>query len=141
MDLHEISDRLEIADVLVRYTRAIDAGDWDRLDTVFTPEARIDYTASGGIEGGYAEVKPWLAEVLPAFFPHRIHTLGQADIALDGDEARVTAYFHNPMPMSDGQGGEKLVELGGLYHHEMVRTAAGWRSRRLVEDVVWRRGL
>ena len=44
MEPHEISDRLEIADVLTRYTRAIDAGEWDRLDTVFTPDADIDYT-------------------------------------------------------------------------------------------------
>jgi hypothetical protein len=44
VDLHELSDRAEINDVLIRYTRAIDTGDWDRLDTVFTPDARIDYT-------------------------------------------------------------------------------------------------
>ena len=52
VDLQEISDRLEITDVLTRYTRAIDTGDWDRLDTVFTPDAEIDYTESGGIAGG-----------------------------------------------------------------------------------------
>ena len=44
MDLTEISDRLEIEAVLIRYTRAIDTGDWDRLDEVFTPDAQIDYT-------------------------------------------------------------------------------------------------
>ena len=38
-------------------------------------------------------------------------------------------------------GAETLVELGGIYHHEMVRTPAGWRSRRLVEELVWKRGL
>ena len=54
MDLQEISDRLEIADVLTRYTRAIDTGDWDKLDTVFTPDAEIDYTESGGIAAGFA---------------------------------------------------------------------------------------
>ena len=37
MDLQELSDRAEINEVLVRYTRAIDTGDWDRLDTVFDP--------------------------------------------------------------------------------------------------------
>ena len=72
MDLQELSDRTEINDVLVRYTRAIDTGDWDRLDTVFTPDAQIDYTESGGMAAGFAEVKPWLAEVLPAFFPKRM---------------------------------------------------------------------
>lgn len=139
MDLQEISDRLEINDVLVRYTRAIDTGDFDRLDTVFTPEAAIDYTESGGIADRYAVVKPWLAEVLPAFFPMRMHTLGQVDITLDGDDAVVAAYFHNPMPLDDGQGGEKVVEFGGIYHHTMVRTADGWRSRALHEQIVWKR--
>ena len=45
------------------------------------------------------------------------------------------------MAMADGAGGEKVVELGGIYHHEMVRTAEGWRSRRLHEQITWRRGL
>ncbi|HRD60728.1 MAG TPA: nuclear transport factor 2 family protein [Nocardioides sp.] len=141
VDLQELSDRAEITDVLVRYTRAIDTGDWDRLDTVFTPDARIDYTESGGIAGGFPEVKPWLAEMLPAFFPLRMHTLGQVEIRLDGDAAEVSAYFHNPMPMDDGHGGSKLVEIGGLYHHSMRRTADGWRSVRLREEVVWKQNI
>lgn len=145
MDVQQLSDRLEISDVLVRYTRAIDTGDWDRLDTVFTPDAQIDYTQSGGIEGGYATVKPWLAEHLP-IFPRRMHTLGQVEVRYDGDAAGgdaadVAAYFHNPMMMPAGDGAEVLVEFGGIYHHRMVRTADGWRSERLVEELVWKRGL
>jgi hypothetical protein len=140
VDLQLLSDRSEITDVLTRYTRAIDTGDWDLLDTVFTPDAKIDYTESEGIAAKFAEVKPWLAEVLPAFFPKRMHTLGQLDIAVSGDDATCTAYFHNPMPMGDGQGGEKIVEFGGLYHHTLVRTPDGWRSRKLHEEVVWKRG-
>jgi len=143
VDLQEISDRLEIADVVTRYTRAIDTGDWDRLDPVFTPDADIDYVQSGGIHDTFAVVKPWLAEMLPAFFPKRMHTIGQVDVpwAEGADELQCVAYFDNPMPMADGQGGEKIVEVGGLYHHTMVRTPEGWRSRKLVEEVVWKRGL
>lgn len=143
MDLQEISDRLEIADVVTRYTRAIDTGDWDKLDTVFTPDADIDYVQSGGIHDTYAVVKPWLAEMLPAFFPHRMHTIGQVDVpwSAGAEELEICAYFDNPMPMDDGHGGTKIVEVGGIYHHTMVRTADGWRSRRLVEQVVWKRGL
>lgn len=140
MDVQELSDRVEIEATLVRYTRAIDTGDWDRLDTVFTPGAQIDYTASGGIVAAYAEIKPWLAEMLP-LFPRRMHTLGQLDLALDGDRATAAAYFHNPMVLPHPDGTEQLVELGGIYHHELVRTADGWRSERLVEEVVWKRGL
>ena len=141
MDLRQISDRLEIEDVLIRYTRAIDTGEWDRLDQVFTADAEIDYTQSGGVAGGYPEVKGWLAENLP-IFPRRMHTLGQVEIGYDGaDAARVAAYFHNPMVLVQPGGEELLVEVGGVYHHELVRTPAGWRSRRLVEELVWKRGL
>ena len=140
MDLDDVITRLEIEEVLIRYTRAIDTGDWDALDAVFVPDAAIDYTQSGGIAGTYAEVKPWLAEMLP-IFPKRMHTLGQVDVAYDGDEADVTAYFHNPMLLPLGDGEERLVQFGGLYEHRMVRTGGGWRSRRLVEVVVWRQGL
>lgn len=153
MDLQEISDRLEIEGVLIRYTRAIDAGEWDVLDTVFTPDAEIDYTESGGIADTYPAVKAWLAEVLPAFFPKRMHTLAQVAISFPdqagegspGDQALATAYFHNPMPLpgtgdADGRG-EKVAEFGGLYHHTLVRTADGWRSRKLHEEIVWKRGI
>ena len=140
MDLAQISDRLEIEALLVRYTRAIDSGDWDLLDDVFTSEARIDYTATGGIAASYPEVKRWLAETLP-IFPRRMHTLGQIECEVDGDEATVAAYFHNPMVLAQPDRAELLVELGGIYHHLLVRTTEGWRSRSLVEELVWKRGL
>jgi hypothetical protein len=140
VDPNEISDRLEIEDLLTRYTRAIDTGEWDRLDEVFTPDAQIDYTATGGIAAAYAEVKPWLAEMLP-IFAKRMHTLGQVESQVIGDEATVTAYFHNPMLISQPDGGEVLVEFGGIYHHDLVRTPQGWRSRRLLEELVWKRGM
>ena len=71
-----------------------------------------------------------------------MHTLGQVVISFANtrDEARVTAYFDNPMVIADGAGGERVVEVGGHYHHTFVRTDAGWRSRRLHEQVVWTRG-
>jgi SnoaL-like protein len=140
VDLAEISDRLEIEALLTRYTRAIDTGEWDLLDTVFTPDAEIDYTATGGIAAPYGEVKPWLAEMLP-IFPKRLHTLGQVDSRVEGDRAAVVAYFHNPMLLPQRDGGETLVEFGGVYHHDLVRTPDGWRSRRLLEELVWKRGM
>jgi SnoaL-like domain len=139
-DQREISDRIEIADLLTRYTRAIDEGDWDVLDSVFTADAHIDYSATGGTVGGYPEVKRWLARTLP-MFERRQHVLGQVDVRLDADAATATAYFLNPLVLRGDDGTEQLWELGGYYHHRLVRTADGWRSRELVEELVWKRGL
>ena len=139
MDLQDIVDRTEIRDAITHYTFGIDLGEWDRLDRVFTPDATINYTESGGIEAGFAEVKPWLAENL-AIAPNRVHMIGQIDFEKlpDGD-IQANAYFHNPMLLPRPDGTDELWEYGGRYHHAMVRTPAGWRSRRLVEELVWQR--
>ena len=42
LSLQEISDRLEIQQLLVDYSTAIDLGRFDDLDRVFTPDAYID---------------------------------------------------------------------------------------------------
>lgn len=139
LDLQRISDRIEIDDLLTAYTRAIDSGEWDRLDDVFTPDAYIDYTATGGIDGEYPKVKAWLADSLAAF-PRRQHVIAQREVYVVGDAAAVTAYFVNPMVLPRRNGGEQLWELGGYYRHKLVRTHRGWRSRKLVEELVWKRG-
>jgi hypothetical protein len=135
-----IADRIEIDDLLTRYTRAVDTGEWDRLDAVFTADARIDYTATGGIAGTYSEIKAWLPTVLK-LFPRRQHIVMQREVTIDGDSARVVAYFLNPMMFTPPIGAEQLWEFGGLYHHSLVRTSAGWRSTELREELIWKRGM
>ncbi len=140
LDLAQISDRIEIGDLLTRYSRAVDTGEWDRLDEVFLPGARIDYTATGGMAGRYPEVKVWLAKMLP-LFPRRQHVIAQSEVEIMGDAATVVAYFVNPMMIAQQDGPDQLWEFGGYYHHALVRTDAGWRSRELIEELVWQRGI
>src|SRR5580692_5606052 len=42
--LQELSDRLEIQDLMVAYSYAIDHRQWEDLDDVFTADAIIDYS-------------------------------------------------------------------------------------------------
>ncbi|MGW0805841.1 nuclear transport factor 2 family protein [Nonomuraea sp. NPDC002799] len=140
MDAQEIADRLEIADLLARYTRAIDSGHWDSLDEVFTEDAVIDYTSSGGTRGTRDEVKTWLAKVLP-HWPCRLHLIGAPVIDFGDGEARVRAPFTDtlaPTPDLVQAGTEGFLHGGGWYHHRLRRTPAGWRSVELVEEQAWR---
>lgn len=136
----EVSDRLEILDLLARYCLAVDRGDWDLLDTVFTDEALIDHSSTGGMKGDRDEVKRWLAEVLVAW-PGRQHLIGTASITLDGAEATVSAPYTDTLsPRRDmiGATAKGLLRGGGWYHHRLVRTEVGWRSRELVNEQTWR---
>jgi hypothetical protein len=140
VDLQEISDRMEIRDAITNYTFGIDLGEWDRLDRVFTPDAAINYVESGGIEATFVEVKPWLIENL-AVAPSRVHVIGQIDFeSLPDGEVQANAYFHNPMTFDFGPEQKFPVEVTGIYRHTFTRTDTGWRSRKLHETVLWRRG-
>ena len=129
LSLEEISDRLAIQDLLVDYCHAIDSQNWDALDDVFTPDAFIDYSAFGGSSGSLAETKEFLAKVMPSFgsFQHMVAT---SKVILDGDTATGRTICHNPMVMESGE----VFWCGLWYVDTFVRTPAGWRIQRRVEE-------
>jgi hypothetical protein len=143
LSIEQISDRIEIEDLLQRYTAAIDAKDWDLLDTVFAADATLDYTSSGGPRGPYPEVKAWLQRAL-ALFPMTHHMIGKSTVHLDGDRAQCRSIFYNPMGMpvdddgrfvADGSGtGQHVFVVGGFYNDTCARTPDGWRIVEKVEE-------
>lgn len=135
MSLQQISDRLEIQDLLVRYTRAIDTRDWSLLDRCFTPDAHVDYTSSGGVAGKYPEVRAWLEKALAAF-PAMMHFIGNTALELDGDRARARTYVLNPMGFPNPDGSLHVFTVAAHYVDELVRTREGWRIARRVEEQV-----
>ncbi|CAA0089171.1 putative protein [Mycolicibacterium vanbaalenii] len=131
LSIEEISDRLEIQQLLIDYSTAIDQRRFDDLDAVFTSDAYIDYRAAGGIAGQFPEVKAWLSEVLPNF-PAYYHMLGNVDVRVTGDTATSRAICFNPMVMGGDQ--EQIYFVGIWYLDEFVRTPQGWRMSRRVEE-------
>jgi hypothetical protein len=133
MTIQEISDRLEINNLLIDYCTAIDSHDFAALDRVFTDDAFIDYTALGGIKGNLTEIKEYLARVLP-HFPATQHLIANSRVWLEGDSARARTMCHNPMEMPLEAGGTQVAFYGLWYVDRLVRTADGWRIRERVEE-------
>jgi len=135
LPLQEISDRLEIQDLIARYAHAIDDQDWDALDRVFTPDAVIDYTDLGGAKGSRAETKAYLAQAMPAFsaFQH-LSTTTKLDIT--GDTAKARTILFNPMVMQH-EGEERVFFIGLWYCDDLVRTEDGWRIAHRREQKCW----
>lgn len=132
MDLQEISDRLEIQELMVRYSHCIDSRDWQGLERVFTPDAHIDYTVFGGPKGTLPEIQQFLGKAMPMFKSFQ-HMVANTLIELDGDTARARTICHNPMVM-EREGREHVFVCGLWYVDELVRTADGWRIRQRVEE-------
>lgn len=133
MDIQRIRDELEITALLNRYARAVDTKDWALYRSVFTDDAHIDYSSAGAIAGTRDEVADWLAQGF-ATIPMSMHYITNTESRIDGDAAQVRAMFYNPMQLP---GMTELSYCGGYYHHELVRTPDGWRSRSLREENVW----
>lgn len=128
LTLQELSDRIEIQDLITDYSYAVDTHSWDDLDSIFTRDARLDFTATGGRRGSLPEIKQWFAEVLAMFAGHQ-HLVATSKIVIDGDTATARTICHNPMYLDEPDGGQRLMFVGLWYHDTLVRTPAGWRIR------------
>ena len=133
MDIQRISDELEIASVLHRYARAVDGRNWDLWRSLFTEDAVIDYSSVGGAVGDREVVSAWLERGL-ALLPMTQHFISNIEADIDGGTATVRAMFYNPMMFP---GASTISACGGYYHHQMVRTEAGWRGRHMREENLW----
>lgn len=133
LSLQEISDRLEIQQLMTDYATALDEYDIDRMDEIFTPDAYIDYRAMGGIDGRYPEIREWLKASLKNFSNY-YHMIANISIKIDGDTATSKIVCFNPMgvPMPDGS--TQMMFLGLWYRDKHVRTAKGWRIAERVEE-------
>ncbi len=131
--LQRLCDRIALEDLAIRYAHAIDRRDFDALDTVFTPDAYIDYRAMGGIDGDYAAVKRWLPQALQPF-PGYMHLVGNCAFEIDGDCASGRIACFNPMVVPRPAGGSDTMFLGLWYVDAYRRTADGWRISRRAEE-------
>src|SRR5947209_16565756 len=105
-----IADRLAIRELVDRYAFAVDARDWELYRRVFTPDAQVDYTDSGGPAGDVESIAAWLAEALTPFVALQ-HNMTSHMAEVDGDVARACTYFmafHTTL----GDDGEQVMVMG-----------------------------
>jgi ketosteroid isomerase-like protein len=128
-----VSDEADIARLLYRYARAVDTKHWELYRAVFTDDAVIDYSSAGAVVGSRDEVAEWFAANF-GVISWSMHYVTNIESDITGDIAVVRAMFYNPMQLP---GMSEPSYCGGYYHHELVRTADGWRSRHLREENMW----
>jgi hypothetical protein len=112
----EISDRLEIQDLLINYSHALDFQQWDEFDNIFTPDAVIDYTEMGTYQ----------------------HMVATSKVTITGDTATGRTICHNPMTLAEGN---QLFWCGLWYRDIFVRTDEGWRIKDRYEERCYMHGL
>ena len=126
---------------MTRYATCIDSRDFDGLDRVFTPDARVSFVASGGPEDAYPVVREWLGEMLPIFAATQ-HLMGNLAVELSGDTATGRCMCFNPMALKPVEEKDQQVFFYGLWYVlDFVRMGDGWRISRLSQQQAFHHNL
>ena len=140
LSLQEISDRLEIQDLLTRYCYAVDDREWDAYRRVFTPDAVIDDTVTGGIKSGVEDHVTYLGRALSKILISQ-HAISTILVDVGGDEATARLHCSCPMVVNLRDGKTQVFFQGLWYRDKLTRTANGWRISELVEEGYWNHNL
>ena len=100
-------DRYEIEQLLYRYAWMADKRKWELMDSVFAPEATVDYTSTGGKKGPYRPTLEWLHRALEGW-PVNLHFTSNICIEIDGDRANCRCMFLAPMARQRADGSQAV---------------------------------
>ena len=126
MNIEELSDRLQIDDLMIRYATGIDTKDWDLFRSCFTADVDADYGPIGHWHG-VEEITAFMVDAHRTM-PRTNHMMSNIMVRLDGDTATARTYVHvvliaNAEPRT-------VIDSVGSYDDDLVRTADGWRIAR-----------
>ena len=150
LTVQQLLDRFEIIELFNRYTYHhdvlaprfatgdADGTEFDVFDEIFTADAVLDFSASGGIRAEVGTMKEWLASAY-ANFPVQHHLMGQTELTftVDANEAHARTWIMNPMGFRRADGTIEMFTTGGFYVDHLVRTAVGWRIQDRTYDQQW----
>jgi hypothetical protein len=147
-DLAQLAyDRGEIADTMHRYAFGLDHGDPDSLESAFTEDCSIDFTAAAKKLGLDFPVVTGRAELVQKLIPmlgplDTSHTASNLQIEVSGDTATLHGYMMSQhfMPGQGPKRGSDFALLMNRYDADLVRDGSKWRFKRVVIDNAWAQG-
>lgn len=121
--LRRLLDRQEIHDLLCRYARGCDRGDWELVRSAYHPDAEDDHVS---FRGGVDDLIVWLTARF-ADVDNSVHFLGNQLVEPTGpDTAFVETYFISSRVVS----GSRLRQSWGRYLDHVERRDGEWRIAR-----------
>ena len=132
----EIPDEQHIRELQNRYSYAIDSGQYDKLDGMFTSDATYNFVT--GSTDNLEALKNTIREALQPLTSSQ-HTNGNQWAEIQGDRATAGCYFTVHMFKEGVVDGEHF-EMGGRYDDLLLRTPDGWRFTSRTISILWSDG-
>lgn len=136
----EISDTLEIGDVIQRYGKALDEKQFDLLDKVFTKDAELVYLLDEDLhkftmENGVEFYKAFLYKCY-----WTCHLISTPLIDFKGDRAATSSRVTATHIQKREDGSQNIWIVSGAYQDEFVRGQDGWLISKRVANAPYVEG-
>ena len=132
-ELRLLKDRMDISDVLYRYSSSIDSFDYDGVRSVLADDLWAQY-GNGEPTVGADAITKWIAEATASVIWQH-HQLNVYHVNVKGDQASAVSYLTSHQVFREDP--KSAVVLVARYHDELRRTAQGWKVSRRTMEVLW----
>jgi ketosteroid isomerase-like protein len=129
-DLQAIADRVEIEALRGEFTDAAMMNDYDRVSSLFTPDAVVRMPHANVELVGSDEIRAFGGR-RDALVEYLIQTTHPGVIKIDGDTASGRAYLSELIRLRDGSSHLNY----GIYHDRYRRTPDGWKFAERVYEI------
>ena len=136
MNMSALNDKLEIQQLVCKYSRAIDRRDFKLLSQLYSKDS-VDHHG-GMFKGSGQDYVNWVEEALKQT-NHTSHQIFNHLIELDPDNsayAEGEVYTLNVHIMKDPKGKEVNLSTGSRYLDKYIKSSEGWQFlyRKVVAD-------
>ncbi len=135
-DVPYLLDAHRIGQCLLKYPVALDSRDFDLLQSLFTPDARIDIPAAGVFDAaGYRAASEAGLGRLDA----TQHFVGQPVLRIEGDRAWARSYLL-AQHVLNALAPDGTLKIGAWYEDELRRVDGCWLICARTGNAVWWEG-
>jgi ketosteroid isomerase-like protein len=131
--LRSLEDRTDIADVLYRYSSAVDSFDNAGVRGVLADDIWAQYGNGDPVEGA-DRLAAWIAQATATVIWQH-HLLNVYHITIDGDQAKALSYLTSYQVFKENP--DAATILVARYHDELRRAADGWKISKRVMELLW----
>jgi hypothetical protein len=131
--LRALQDRVDIADVLYRYSSAVDSLDTDGVRSTLADDIWAKYGNGDPVEGA-DKLAEWIAGATATIIWQH-HLLNVYHVDIDGDQAKTVSYLTSYQVFEEKP--KTAVILVARYHDELKRTSAGWKISKRIMELLW----
>jgi hypothetical protein len=131
--LRALQDRTDIADVLYRYSSAVDSFDKEGLRSCLADDISAQY-GNGEPVTDADTLANWITDATATcIWQH--HLLNVYHVDIDGDQASTLSYLTSYQVFEEDP--NAAIILVARYHDELRRTPGGWKLSKRVMELLW----